>query len=989
MADGRKEKLTGRRTSRLQPAVGTAVRPRIPEAAPNQPRHPAIRGFRRLVALAALCVLVGGESDAAAAPRTELRVDPGTAVPGQIVTLSGRRLLARGARVTIGALRARVTRRERRRLLVVVPSSLGPGVHRVAVRSRGRRLAGQLQVSSPFTGRLRVTLDEPRASSAAVGPSGGQITAVGSDGTAYELTIPDGALQTEVQIALTPLASVDGLPGSDRQSAGVHFGPDGLGFAKPATLRITSITPSQGTAGFSYSGDGTDATVEFGRAEGSSRLYEIHHFSGLTEAVYTEAGFRAHLAQMRTRSPFTDADVVEFFEAWAAFAGANPGVDFGWCDGQLGGQSGDPNCIGVLTFARHRMNSNMRGICRNSPDELPSTVGPLLTGIGRIFEYEGYMQLVSRPLVGEPEACRALLTGHGYRLVQDTARSDPLGISGVCADAGTHVVFEFGFPVPSSRFVVHGDVDGDGKVREVECALYVAGLASQQNFGLTHNLGIAAATDGLQKVLDDGKELCDDGFFDEGGRKLRDGLTIAVAAQILHQELGEALEECVPRVVVTPDQHSVEVGKTATFHAETNDPRDTNGFRWSSSRGRISQAGELTAPDRPGALDVTAESRNHSDRKGEARVTVTCPAGQVEFQGECRELRITIDPTSATLSPGGRQTFTARLENASDPRVIWDETGPGSIAQAGPDTAEYTAPSQPGTYTVTVASLQDGSKRAQASVTVQGDGVTRVRILPGSISLRPGQSFRFRAEVTGGSDQGVTWSATGNGGTIGRLSGLFTADSTDPGHSDITATSREDLRRSATVHVGVGTARLVSRSSSALARIQASRCHSEGVQIAPCRVEGSEHGTDPFGYDFDLELRPGDVGAAEACAGNRARVAGRDSVSEENGVITIGADAIHETVIVDEIRCPGPNFTPSTEANTSITFETTVDGLYAQCATFGSGMRILGDGCSQGRLSRGEHTIGIRSDCNRTCTIDDVFLALIGHSDADRVEDEP
>lgn len=81
-------------------------------------------------------------------------------------------------------------------------------------------------------------------------------------------------------------------------------------------------------------------------------------------------------------------------------------------------------------------------------------------------------------------------------------------------------------------------------------------------------------------------------------------------------------------------------------------------------------------------------------------------------------IAVSISPTSATVAPGGTQTFSASVTNDSaNAGVTWSVAtgGQGSVS-AG----VYTAPAGaiPGTDTVVATSVTDPTKSASASVTI-------------------------------------------------------------------------------------------------------------------------------------------------------------------------------------------------------------------------------------------------------------------------------
>ncbi|MGA9208607.1 MAG: DUF4082 domain-containing protein [Terriglobales bacterium] len=150
---------------------------------------------------------------------------------------------------------------------------------------------------------------------------------------------------------------------------------------------------------------------------------------------------------------------------------------------------------------------------------------------------------------------------------------------------------------------------------------------------------------------------------------------------------------------------------------------------------------------------------------------------------------VAITPTSALLTAGGTQQFTATLTGTSNTAVTWSASG-GSISSGG----LYTAPASAGTYTVTATSAADITESASATVTVSAPVVAvAVSLSPASVSININGTQQFTATVTGTSNAAVTWSASG--GSISP-SGLFTAPAI-VGIYTVIATSVADPTKSA------------------------------------------------------------------------------------------------------------------------------------------------------------------------------------------------
>ena len=82
------------------------------------------------------------------------------------------------------------------------------------------------------------TVDQSRAVSARIGAAGGTLTATGADGSTYSLEIPAGALVEDIEVRMTPIVSMEGLPLPNGLAAGVRLEPEGMSFYDFVTLTI-------------------------------------------------------------------------------------------------------------------------------------------------------------------------------------------------------------------------------------------------------------------------------------------------------------------------------------------------------------------------------------------------------------------------------------------------------------------------------------------------------------------------------------------------------------------------------------------------------------------------------------------------------------------------------------------------------------------------------------------------------------------------------
>jgi hypothetical protein len=130
--------------------------------------------------------------------------------------------------------------------------------------------------------QLDLTFEPERGRAKEITPAGGTISATSSDGTRFELRIPEGALVYSERISVIPISSVHGLPLSGGSIAAVHLKPDGLRLMKPATLSIRprANVPVPEQVAFAYTGNGSDAYLYPLSPDPRRIEMPIFHFSG-------------------------------------------------------------------------------------------------------------------------------------------------------------------------------------------------------------------------------------------------------------------------------------------------------------------------------------------------------------------------------------------------------------------------------------------------------------------------------------------------------------------------------------------------------------------------------------------------------------------------------------------------------------------------------------------------------------------------------------
>jgi uncharacterized protein (TIGR03437 family) len=189
---------------------------------------------------------------------------------------------------------------------------------------------------------------------------------------------------------------------------------------------------------------------------------------------------------------------------------------------------------------------------------------------------------------------------------------------------------------------------------------------------------------------------------------------------------------------------------------------------------------------------ITITATSSADNTQSASVTI-----QINPTG------ITVSPSSATLSPGGSQAFTATGGGSG---YIWSVNPQvGSISANG----VYTAPSSVSStqnLTVTATSDADSTIFGTAKITVSPNATVGVSISPTAATLTAGATQQFTATVTNASSTAVNWSISPQVGSIDQT-GLYTAPGIISASSKVTvtATSVADGSKSASATITLNT----------------------------------------------------------------------------------------------------------------------------------------------------------------------------------------
>lgn len=181
--------------------------------------------------------------------------------------------------------------------------------------------------------------------------------------------------------------------------------------------------------------------------------------------------------------------------------------------------------------------------------------------------------------------------------------------------------------------------------------------------------------------------------------------------------------------------------------------------------GTISGDGIYSAPAIvPTTADVTITAVSAADSTASASTSVTIQD----------DIVVSISPSSANVSQGAQQAFTASISAIGNPApgLTWSVNGipggnatVGTIVPAANGGALYSAPSSlpsPLTVTVSAASIADSSKTGSASVTISC--ASTGSISPASANVGLGGSQSFIASVCLANGATITWDVNGTTG---------------------------------------------------------------------------------------------------------------------------------------------------------------------------------------------------------------------------------
>ncbi len=592
-----------------------------------------------------------------------------------------------------------------------------------------------------FDGNVTPVKDEAHATSAAIGPAGGTITASG-----MTLSVPAGALHDQQTITLTPLSSIGGSPFHDLIGA-VQMEPEGLHFLIPATLTIPrppGVLDSQ-IVGFGFTAGGTGFHLKRNDLSSGPIVLQIQHFSGGGAANATLTEVEQTLGYEPTPAEELAEQRIAAAEYQARLNGTDPSRQIE---------------LALADWFDHSVRTGLLSV-GDSLDNLELALGEWVSWTGFVESYHlagsfsGEMAFAQRNATDDAahiaDLALAGCTGAGanplaalrpvLRLSADLQAIEQgpairLAIENTITPAGRRLPPAPSLPSSCAHVKIEG-ITHAPKLAFLHDNSYAADVgvvfwnASDPNHSIPLVLTLFDQTEVVipPTVVKDGhlKTIVNPTSLGNRAFVLQADLQAAAADDTL-KALSDQKADTTPVRARIDLQSDATIKPGVTVHLKTLLAGDgmVNGTVTYTldGTGSLSVSSGITDADGETGVDYTAPTDNHPSV---ARITATFDDGTGPVEGFAKitikpDVHVLVGPPTVQLPTGGTMQFTALITGVNDTSVTWSKTGGGKIDQTG----FYTAPQTPGTFTVTATSNEDPTAKDSATVNVVSSGTITV-----------------------------------------------------------------------------------------------------------------------------------------------------------------------------------------------------------------------------------------------------------------------
>jgi hypothetical protein len=144
---------------------------------------------------------------------------------------------------------------------------------------------------------VKVELDKKQSASGKISAGGGSVALTATDGSKFTLEVPANAVETETDITITAVKSIEGAGLNSSTPMAVQLEPSGLKFKEIATLTITPAKeiPIKNQIIFGYESDGKDYHLAPVDPNSKEIKIKLMRFSGAGVGSGSDAEWAAHL----------------------------------------------------------------------------------------------------------------------------------------------------------------------------------------------------------------------------------------------------------------------------------------------------------------------------------------------------------------------------------------------------------------------------------------------------------------------------------------------------------------------------------------------------------------------------------------------------------------------------------------------------------------------------------------------------------------------
>jgi hypothetical protein len=138
---------------------------------------------------------------------------------------------------------------------------------------------------------VSITLDSSRRVTHKITPEGGTLSTTAANGTVFTLRVPKNAVLSDLEVSMTPITTINGLPLTGGYIGAVHLEPEGMEFLEPVKLTIRAPQPfdTSKLTGLNSHELGKGFYLQPRTVSGQTITLSLAHFSNPGAALWSDA----------------------------------------------------------------------------------------------------------------------------------------------------------------------------------------------------------------------------------------------------------------------------------------------------------------------------------------------------------------------------------------------------------------------------------------------------------------------------------------------------------------------------------------------------------------------------------------------------------------------------------------------------------------------------------------------------------------------------